>query len=270
MGKRSTEVEPHEFRDVGQSRVYGRRIYAICGLFGCGKPKHAPAHRGQIPRVVGLQAKDRHPFVAGEGERRLQCQTCGKVRNSQRHRTKSGVPFNLPAPRHPVPVVAEPPARPEPHLGQDPLLYLALGYCEALQVVQSVPVTVRFNARQLARSIRDALQIDNIPAPGVVKSNGHSNGNGHAEPVPAHPSVTIQSGTPAVRRAFRSGLVRGLFDVAVRAGWTWRRSGNGHVIIDAPGQRTHISLSTTMSDAGAGRSWGNLKAEAKRKGLAIE
>lgn len=189
-----------------------------------------------------------------------------------RHRgAVAGLPI-LPrpqAPATPVPVIAEPPARehPEPRIGQDPLLYLALGYCEALQVVESVPITVRFNARQLARSIRDVLRLDSTSPQDVAKPNGNGHSNGHA---PRAQPVLQQAGTPAVRRAFRSGNVRHLFEIAVAAGWTWRRTGNGHVVIDAPGQKAHISLSTTMSDAGSGRSWGNLKAEAKRKGLAIE
>ena len=196
------------------------------------------------------------------------CITCGKARQAQAHR---GQPVVEP----PAPAISVRPAGPgiqgyEVQIGQNPLLFIGLGVADSLQAAESIPTVVRFEARQLARAIRRALGLGlvNEPKPGaqpVPDEAPHTNGS-NGEHKPAH---LLQSGTPSVRRSFRSGKVRGLFARATEKGWSWRKGHGGHVIIENPTHTEHIALSTTMSDAGQGRSWANLRAEAKRKGIDV-
>lgn len=70
----------------------------------------------------------------------------------------------------------------------------------------------------------------------------------------------------SVNSGWRSGTQRTIFRAAVKAGWTWRINGEGHVQMTSPtGQR--IALSKTANDKG--RQAANLKAMARRAGLDV-
>jgi hypothetical protein len=254
-------MERHNFLDTGATSQFGERTYRLCGIEGCGRVGNHPIHRDpSAPKRRGILDSDRHAFHPGSSGR---CMTCGKARQSDRHRGFEALVPPLRPTQAPAPAQI-PRAHAQAFISGEPLMMIALGYAGALQAVAEVPGLVRFHAGQLARAIEQALAREEAVAPQAPP------------PVLEQEDVAerkvrrlLQSGTPAVRRAFRSGRVRQLFERAMEAGWSWRRTGGGHIIIDSPGQAHHVSLSTTMSDRGLGRGWENTKAEAKRKGLDI-
>jgi hypothetical protein len=244
-------------------------MYRLCAIDGCGKIGNAPVHRGlgPLPKRRHVLPSELHPF---NDNGRHRCQTCGKARQSSRHRgleTKkrydtAGLRLLTQEDLRPEPIRA-----PEPvQLGAMPVMLIALGYSEALQGTPGVPAVVRMYAVQLSRAIGEAMGRTEIVAhrdPVVIPTAEA----GEEPRSMRRPIVHIQAGTPAIRRSFRSGRVRALFDRAIESGWTWRRTGGGHILLDSPGQKQHVSLSTTLSDKGTGRGWLNTLADAKRKGL---
>jgi hypothetical protein len=69
----------------------------------------------------------------------------------------------------------------------------------------------------------------------------------------------------SVARGFRSPELRDAFHAALAAGWRYRFSGGGHVILLAPDGTTTVSLSVTAQHTG--RSVNNALADLRRAGL---
>jgi hypothetical protein len=262
-------MQPHNFLDLGGTRQIGARLYRLCGIEGCEQVGNHPVHRVGPPKARGVRESDRHAPRIGLNKK---CTTCGKARQSLRHRGFEPVVIEFPKPKSDWPddlqrhiesradALRESRAIPTP-LGGEALLLVALGYAEALQSTEDGKI--KTYAGLLARAIKEELGREPEPEPIATQEvvEGY-----HAKRPKA---FTIQAGTAGMRRAFKSDNLRRLFDFAVNQGWTWRRNGGGHVLISSPGQKEHMSLSLTLSDSSHGRAWGNAKAEAKRKGLDI-
>lgn len=68
-------------------------------------------------------------------------------------------------------------------------------------------------------------------------------------------------------RGFRSAELRLAFQAALDAGWTWKHSKGGHVLLYAPDGKTTVALSSTAGNNG--RAIANALAQLKRAGLEI-
>ena len=71
----------------------------------------------------------------------------------------------------------------------------------------------------------------------------------------------------SVNSGWRSGTQRTIFRTAVKAGWTWRLNGEGHIAMTSPDGAHHLTLSRSANDKG--RQAANLKSMARRAGLDV-
>lgn len=227
--------------------------------------------------------------------------TCGQGRNSPRHRVdreavawhelppkrRTYTPAVTPSlstapgmvPLEALPPLAAPPAAVrrdhlalalalDAVLAADTLTASAMVYAVALRGDLGVPRfqevdrrrrprPERENAPSPAPPEREALLAPPPPDPAPVYQNGRT----HTAPV--DPAVARAR---AATKGIRNDKARALATRAVAAGWTPRRTGDGHLRLEREGLPP-IVVSTTMT--GDARAWRNLRASAKRAGLDV-
>ena len=83
-----------------------------------------------------------------------------------------------------------------------------------------------------------------------------------------HRPVSERSRARALSHRIADTRARELATRAIAVGWTLRRSGGGHWILEHAGEQQKITLPNRID--GHPRGWQNLRANAKRLGIDVE
>ena len=253
----------------------------------------------------GLGA-ERHAFVSGpdvvtasNGRRIPQCATCGKAKNSQRHRAYRPLvkrqgkaapvlvespPYTPPVtpsvsvPPGMVPMSALPPLEDPPEYVHAGALALALALDAVLDSEDGAGLSV--TATVYATGLRSMLGVPRFRATRLAA----------VEVVPDRPKLATRdvdlsavAGVPwaarpkakdrpevsrarAATKGIRNDKMRALATRAIASGWTPRHMGDGHLRLERAGQAP-LTISTTAN--GAARGWHNVRSAARRRGIDV-
>ena len=220
---------------------------------------------------------DRHAFVHS-GKRELRgdpprswevCGECGNDRRAHPRRTRA----EMQAEREPKPMLVpsriQTPELPPARVATEPEPWQLGMLRDAVAHVLELPAdAIGWRLRLRVLDVEKAFDVGRLDPPlqrdPVLEE---------PEPVAVIPkphALTRPSQRHASRKMLRgmTGQYRDLAERAIDAGWTARKAGNGHVLLEQPTTGIRLTLSGSRAE-GAGRGYLNLRAAAKRAGLDV-